>query len=212
MQLHLSKSLDDIIRAYSALALQYLRLGYTGKAGIVFAQALKHMKDTEPSTSIQILWHLSYAEYYARIGSVPKAKYHICQAGEVYARITGGPKKRISANEKAERILAVGKAGFVLSLVAFEENHLEEAIGYIDYAIRVLKTGITAVEKATRPVRSNVPDYDPFSSEPRPQPEKQETTGVQFGSKLWPFKSVATVNYLSDDRHFSPLCYNMALC
>jgi len=191
LKLHVSKNLDDIIPLYSTLALTYLRLGYTGKAGTIFAEGLKQMKDSEPSTSTQLLWHLSYAEYYARISSVPKAKHHMLQAGEVYDRISRVTKKRMDPTERAERILAVGKAGFVISLIAFEENHLEEAIGQIDYAIRVLKTGITAVEKSLRRIQTKSPDYDPFSSEPRPQVVEPQATGVQFGSKLWAFKSVS---------------------
>jgi separase len=212
LQLYLASSLDDIIASHSSLALQYLHLGYTGKAGTIFAQALEHMKDAEPSTSVQLFWHLSYAEYYARISSPEKAKHYLSQAGEVYVRIAGPPKKRTNATEKVERILAVSRAGVVLSLIAFEEDHLEEAIGHIDYAVRVLKTGITAVEKATRPSKTTTLDYDPFSSEARLQVEKPPTSSTQFGSKLWPFKSVAVFTYISDCRHSFQLCCITDLC
>jgi separase len=175
---------------YAKLALQYLRLGYTGKAGTIFAQGLKQMKDSEPSASTQMLWHLSYAEYFARIGVISKAKSHVSQAGEVYSRHFNSPKKFMNSSERAERVLAVGRAGFVLSLIEFEENQLEKAIGHIDYAIRVLKTGITAAERATKTVKSGSQDYDPFSSDVKPPVEEVKNNRIQFGSKLWSFKSV----------------------
>jgi hypothetical protein len=148
------------------------------------------MKNSEPSTSTQILWHISYSEYFSRIGGIQKAKLHICQAGEIYARSFSNSKKWIDASERAERVLAVGRAGFVLSLIAFEENELEKAIGHVDYAIRVLKTGIAAVERAERVVKVGSRDYDPFSSDAKPPVEQLEIKGIQFGSKLWSFKSV----------------------
>ena len=200
-----------MISLYASLALQYLNLGYTGKAGTLFAQGLKQMKDSEPSTSIQILWHLNYAEYFARIGHISKAKLHISQAGDVYARNFSNSKIRITPTEKAERILATGRAGFVFSLIAFEENELEKAIGYIDYAIRVLKTGITAVEKAGRVVKVRSRDYDPFSSDPKPPVEQTENEGIQFGPKLWSFKSVRTSSYGTNNRHSSRRYYSTEL-
>ena len=161
------------------------------------------MKDSEPSTSIQILWHLNYAEYFARIGTISKAKFHMSHAGEVYERNFSSSKTRIAPKEKAERVLAVGRAGFVFSLIAFEENELEKSIGYIDYAIRVLKTGITAIERSERVVKVKSRDYDPFSSDAKPSVEQVESKGVQFGSKLWSFKSVRISIYEANNRHFS---------
>lgn len=167
------------------------------------------MKDSSPSTSTQILWHLNYSEYFSRIGVISKAKQHISQAGDVYARSFTSPKKWVDPSERAERVLAVGKAGFVLSLIAFEENELEKAIGHIDYSIRVLKTGITAVERAGRVVKVGSSDFDPFSSDAKPSMEQIENKGIQFGSKLWSFKSVRLPYYRANSRHFSQRYYNV---
>jgi len=187
---HLTKNLNEIIPIYASLAETYLRLGYTGKAGTLFAQASKHMKDSQPSPSTLLRWHLTYAEYYARISNLTKANFHISQAGILYTSTFSSDRKWIEPAERAERVLAVGKAGFVLSLIAFEESELEKAIGYVDYAIRVLKTGIAAAERAGKVVTMATRDYDPFSSDPRPPVEEVRPKGIQFGCKLWSFKSV----------------------
>lgn len=201
LQSHLTKNVDIIIRIYASLALQYLRLGYTGKAGVLFAHSLKKMKDAEPSTTTQILWHLHYAEYFARVGIFAKAKLHVSQAGEIYTRHFNSPKKRIDVTERTERLLAVARAGYVLSLISFEENELEKAIGYIDYAIRVLKTGITTVERTERTIKPAFRDFDPFSSDSRPKVEEPENKPIQFGSKLWTFKIVSSSFDKTDARH-----------
>jgi hypothetical protein len=149
------------------------------------------MKGSLPSTSTQLQWHLSYAEYFARIDNVAKARQHMTEAGEIYNRNFAAGGKRIDRADRAERILAVGRAGFVLSLIAFEESELEKAIGCIDYAIKVLKTGITATEKSGR-IKSVPRDDDPFALErPPPSVEKVDnSTSIQFDSKVWKFKSV----------------------
>src|SRR6202035_4255641 len=131
--------------------------------------------------------------------------------GELYARQFSSPRKRISSTERAERVLAVGRAGFVLSLIAFEENELEKAIGHIDYAIRVLKTGITAVERSAK-AKVATPDYDPFSSERAPTVEKTENKGIQFSSKLWGFKSVIAFLDCVDSRRSSVHWYSTVSC
>lgn len=182
-----------IIRTYVSLGIQYLRLGYTGKAGTIFAQGLKHMKDASPSKSIQLTWHLAYAEYFARIGNLTKAKSHMSDAEFLYSESFGSPKKRIDAAERAERILAVGRAGYVLSVIAFEESELEKAVSYVDYAVRVLKTGITSVKRSSqKKTKSASQDYDPFSSAPKKlEPEQVENDeSVQMDPKMWAFQSV----------------------
>jgi separase len=189
LQLYVSNRLDTIIPLYASLAVQYLRLGYTGKAGTLFAQGLKQMKDSQPSTSTQLQWHLHYAEYYACINVLDKARQHMAEAGEIYIRNFTGNGKRINPAERTERVLAVGRAGYVFSLIAFEESELEKAIGYIDYAIKVLKTGISAVERNGKNKNSSKHD-DPFALERPTTVEKN--TGVRFGSKVWCFKSVCS--------------------
>ena len=147
------------------------------------------MKDSQVSLSSQLLWHLNYAEYFTRIGALAKAKAQLSQAGEIYRRNFSTPTKRTTRTERAEKVLAVARAGSVFSLIAFEESELDKAIAYIDYTIRVLKTGITAAEKTVKTARSSQ-DCDPFSSDPRPRVETAEKKGVKFGPKLWTFKSV----------------------
>src|SRR5271170_1308491 len=116
LQSHLTKNLNEIIPLYASLAQTYLRLGYTGKAGTLFAQATKHMANSTPSPSTLLLWHITYAEYFARIANLAKANFHMSQAGALYSSTFSHDRKWIEPAERAERVLVVGKAGFVLSL------------------------------------------------------------------------------------------------
>ena len=92
----------------------------------------------------------------------------------------------------------------MLSLIAFEESDLERAIGYLDYAIKVLKTGINAAERSGKTGKNTTTVSDPFASAAKPAVEKTEQRGIQFGAKVWPFKSVYSLFYAADVRHFLP--------
>jgi separase len=55
-----------------ALGLQFLRLGYTGKAGLSLAKAEALVTHRAPSTEAKLRWRVAYAEYLARIGNSVK--------------------------------------------------------------------------------------------------------------------------------------------
>lgn len=72
--LELQKSSDPsrLVLASCALGLQFLRLGYSGKAGLAFAKAEALLSSEYASTEAKLRWHLGYAEYLLEIGNVAK--------------------------------------------------------------------------------------------------------------------------------------------
>jgi separase len=62
----------DLVTALCALGLQFLRLGYTGKAGLSLAKAESLIKSKAVSTEATLQWHISYAEYLLTIGNNTK--------------------------------------------------------------------------------------------------------------------------------------------
>ncbi|KAH9868690.1 hypothetical protein J1614_007762 [Plenodomus biglobosus] len=72
--LNMQKSSDssDRVKAFCDLALQFLRLGYTGKAGMSFAKAEELIENQGASTESKLCWHIGYAEYLLAIGSTAK--------------------------------------------------------------------------------------------------------------------------------------------
>jgi separase len=65
-------SADDLPLNYSALALQYLELGYSGKAGLVLDKAQSLAKNNGVALQTSLRVHLSYAQYLIAIGSSEK--------------------------------------------------------------------------------------------------------------------------------------------
>jgi separase len=63
---------EALTKALSALGLQYLRLGYSGKAGLSLAKAQGYMEKVGGSSQAKLQWHLAYAEYLVELGNVDK--------------------------------------------------------------------------------------------------------------------------------------------
>lgn len=63
---------DDLVLSYTSLGLQYLELGYSGKAGLSLdrAQSYASRNGVTPEALVQV--HLSYAEYLLAIGNLVK--------------------------------------------------------------------------------------------------------------------------------------------
>lgn len=63
---------SELVCSLSALSLQFLRLGYTGKAGLSLAKAELLVARQTTSTEAKLKWYLAYAEYLFRIGNTDK--------------------------------------------------------------------------------------------------------------------------------------------
>lgn len=63
---------SDLVCSLSALSLQFLRLGYTGKAGLSLAKAEILIHRQAASTEAKLKWYTAYAEYLFRIGNTDK--------------------------------------------------------------------------------------------------------------------------------------------
>jgi separase len=63
---------SELVTSLCALALQFLRLGYTGKAGMSLAKAETLVAHQALSTEAKLRWHIAYTEYLARLGNLSK--------------------------------------------------------------------------------------------------------------------------------------------
>lgn len=61
-----------LVTTLCTLGLQFLRLGYSGKAGLAFAKAEIFLSNESTSTEARLRWHLGYAEYLLAIGNAAK--------------------------------------------------------------------------------------------------------------------------------------------
>jgi separase len=104
-----------------ALGLQFLRLGYTGKAGLSLAKAETLLTQQTASTESRLRWHIVYAEYLARIGNIAKgvavmtAAQKLALADQSFMDLTK-PSTTLSGRMRFNRVLA--DAAYVHSLLS----------------------------------------------------------------------------------------------
>lgn len=68
----ISTSCCTLVLKLSALGLQYVRLGYPGKAGLVLQKAQKYIETGDVPSDVRLDWHLAYAEYALEMGNIAK--------------------------------------------------------------------------------------------------------------------------------------------
>lgn len=64
---------STVVSLYSALASEYVRLGYASQAGHALHRASKYIVDSEISGQATLKWKLAYAEYALGLGNIIKA-------------------------------------------------------------------------------------------------------------------------------------------
>lgn len=72
LELRADPDSSELVGALCTLGLQFLRLGYSGKAGLTFDKAERHLSCRVTSIDTKLRWHLGYAEYLLNIGDVSK--------------------------------------------------------------------------------------------------------------------------------------------
>lgn len=72
LELQRTSDSSELVIALCTLSLQFLRLGYTGRAGFSFARAEALIETQNTSTEAKLRWHIGYAEYLLAIGNSTK--------------------------------------------------------------------------------------------------------------------------------------------
>ncbi|PSN70295.1 hypothetical protein BS50DRAFT_674716 [Corynespora cassiicola Philippines] len=169
-----------LITNLCSLGLHFLRLGYSGKAGLAFAKAESLISSGSASTEAQLHWHLGYAEYLLSIGNSAKCESTLSSAktialGDARFMSLAKPSTALSGRMRYNRILA--DACYVYSLLSTNIGSHKDAAKYAKQSVVLNRRIWAALEsrsicrKAT-PTEGNNADveglakssFDPLSS------------------------------------------------
>lgn len=147
--LELQSDLDpsDLITALGDLGVQFSRLGYSGKAGLVFARGETLLAQNAVSTEAKLHWHIGYAEYLVTIGNATErydhpsalifqhpltaysestlAAAHAIAAKDIRFMESANPSATLSGRLRFNKILA--DACYVSSLVSMQLGDYKDA-------------------------------------------------------------------------------------
>ncbi|KAF2868022.1 peptidase family C50-domain-containing protein [Massariosphaeria phaeospora] len=173
LELEKSGDVSRLVSTLCALGLQFLRLGYSGKAGFAFAKA-ETLVDNSTSTETKLRWHLNYAEYLLQIGNSIKCQKILLTAetiaqGDTQFMDLTKQSTSLSGRMRFNRILA--DACYVYSLLSTSNGHHRDAARYAKQCVALNRRVWAALEsKSTSqraiPSTSNESDstFDPLSS------------------------------------------------
>lgn len=121
---HQSASLA-LITTHTRIGLQYLRLGYSGKAGISMGKARSHLeKQDDITTATRLEWHLAYVEYLVSIGNFDRGLQYFHAANAIASQDGELTSAKASGATVMKRVIVnrvIADAAYVTSLIAFEK-------------------------------------------------------------------------------------------
>ncbi|KAF2032274.1 hypothetical protein EK21DRAFT_110217 [Setomelanomma holmii] len=142
----------ELVETACALGMQFLRLGYTGKAGLSLAKAECIIEKQTASTEVRLCWHIAYAEYLARIGNTAKCTTVISTA-RTYALADeqfmdlARPSTTLSGRLRFNRIVA--DAAYVCSLLATVTGSYKDAARHAKQCVSLNRRIWAALESRT---------------------------------------------------------------
>lgn len=114
-----------LITTYTRIGLQYLRLGYSGKAGISMGKARSQLeKQDDITTTTRLEWHLAYIEYLVSIGNFDRGLQYFHAANVIASQDEGLTSAKASGAKIMKRVVVnrvIADAAYVTSLIAFEK-------------------------------------------------------------------------------------------
>lgn len=176
--------ISQIVSQLSDLGLQYMRLGYSGKAGLTLAKAEGLLGSAAVSTEAKLKWHLAYAEYLLGVGNVER-RYDLClwyygrtltqdsqftllaaenmgvkdEALNELSKPTAGLSGRI-------RFMAlVSSAAYVHSLLAMQLGNPQESLKHAKHSVTLNRRIWASLESRQNALRSGTFDSTLSSSE-----------------------------------------------
>ncbi|KAL6712352.1 separin protein [Coniothyrium glycines] len=157
---------NDLVAVLCSQALQFLRLGYTGKSGLSLAKVEALTKKGTTSTEAVLQWHISYAEYLLAIGDSAKCASIIASAqamaiADPQFMGLAKPTTSLSGRVRFNRILA--DATYVQSLLAAHTGCYKDAAQYVKQSVSLNRRIWAALESRATSRKPSSPD-EPDSS------------------------------------------------
>ncbi|KTW27634.1 hypothetical protein T552_02075 [Pneumocystis carinii B80] len=131
----------ELTKIYAMLGLQYLYLGYTGKAGMIFATAQNYNQKMTLDIKSLVEFEIAYIEYLSTVGctssswnsfikvaKIVNGNFHIWNTGI-----------QVSLDQRIEWYSLVASGSFVYALIMLEKGAIFDAFHYVENSYRLYK-------------------------------------------------------------------------
>lgn len=138
LELQETKDLSAIVLTLSRLALQYCRLGYCKKAGILLSRAGRYIEEHNVSCLAIVSCKLVCVEYLLETGNLEKAASTLSAARSIFQENEG--KQEIAGSTGQARIAwerVVADAALIHSKLAFAQGSITDALFFAKLSVRL---------------------------------------------------------------------------
>ncbi|KAB2580712.1 Separin [Lasiodiplodia theobromae] len=159
MELQEPPDCGKLVQSLASLGAQYVRLGYSGKAGTVLAKAQGILETRDVPTEAVLQWHLAYAEYMLVLGNLEKCGETLSAARDLaesdpMISSMATPKASFSTKLRYNKLLS--EASHVYSLLSLSSGYPSEALAYAKQCVNLNRKIWLTVEN--RKPRSDTKD------------------------------------------------------
>ncbi|KAG5518182.1 hypothetical protein PMAC_003368 [Pneumocystis sp. 'macacae'] len=181
--------LRELTRIYAMLGLQYLSLGYTGKAGMIFSTAQSYNQKMNPDIKSLVEFEISYIEYLSTVGCVSWNSFiKVAKiVNESFQSWDAGSSMFL--DKRIEWYSLVAKGYFVYALIMLEKGAIFDALYYVENSYRlykrIIKNNIKYLHKGTTSLdNGNKPKVEENSALNN-NDTFQKMTLFEFGQSYW---------------------------
>ncbi|KAF2141644.1 uncharacterized protein K452DRAFT_308730 [Aplosporella prunicola CBS 121167] len=186
LELQKPLKVDLLVRTVTSLGLQYLHLGYSGKAGVAFAKVQNLLGEDDVSTEADLQWHLAYAEYMLVINNHQKCGETLTAAHNIAANdsqiLAMARSSSLGTRIRYSKILS--DASYVYALYSVQAGYPHEALSHAKNCASLNRMIWTALENRDRKRAEN---GGAGSGAVQPTPVIMTIThDALTGASLWP--------------------------
>ncbi|OWO98493.1 hypothetical protein B2J93_2228 [Marssonina coronariae] len=148
-----SSTPDDLVLSFTYLGTQWLRLGYSGKAGLSFDRAMSYLSRNGVTSYATLQLHLAHSEYLLAIGSFEKVEDHLAAAQAMYTQEKDHmPKSRSTSllQQRTKMDLLISDAYMIYSSLALERGAAHVALNHAKQCLRLIRRAWANTEGQVR--------------------------------------------------------------
>lgn len=152
----------EVVETSIHLARQWLSVGCSERAGVIFAHSEKHLFSDEVSVLTKICWHLAYAEYLLAIDNLDKCKCSLEAAQALRGKLS---PKEVSKTQRAAFERAHGEGWLLQSRYDQAVGAPHNALAAAKHAMKIVNSIWSRLEKGETSMSSKLDEDATSTSE-----------------------------------------------
>ncbi|RKF58238.1 Separin [Golovinomyces cichoracearum] len=141
---------DELTLSFVVLGMQWLHLGYSGKASLYLDRARTSNKKTGGSSFVSLQLQIFLCEYLLTIGNLSEVENNLSLAQSLFVKQKGNlfySSTAISLHQKTKTNILISNAHVLSSKLALERGLVQTALGHAKQSVQLLRRTWNTIEE-----------------------------------------------------------------